>query len=474
MSSQIGLIGMGVMGGNLALNMVSKNLTVSVYDISAEKLDQFLARHGTQQQILVCRSTAELITSLERPRKIMLMIPAGKAVDEVIDRLLPGLEAGDILIDGGNSHFPDTTRRTRWLESKGLLFVGMGISGGEEGALHGPSLMPGGSFAAWASIKPICQAIAAKVDVNVPCCEWIGGEGSGHLVKMVHNGIEYGDMQLICEVYDLMRKLLQLQSEEMAGIFMRWGRGDLKSYLIDITADILTVKDADGLPLVDKILDQAGQKGTGKWSAVAALDMAVPLTLITESVFARMLSAIKDERMLAAESLSGPQPVFKGDKDHFIEQLGEALLLARIISYAQGYQLMRAAGQEFGWTLNYSGIANLWRGGCIIRSELLGKIRAAFDRNPLLQNILLDPVIQQVVTRSQSALRDVVSLAIQNGIPVPALSAAIAYLDTYRCTKLPANLLQAQRDYFGAHQYQRIDKPVTQHWHTDWLAKSAE
>ena len=447
------------MGENLALNMAGKGFTVSVFDASKEKVENFVSGRGQGKEIHGCSSIPELIGSLKLPRKIMLMVPAGKAVDEIIQALIAFLDEGDIIIDGGNSHFSDTSRRTRLLEGKGLLYVGAGVSGGEEGALLGPSIMPGGSFAAWQSVRPIFQAIAAKVEDGVPCCDWIGEDGSGHFVKMVHNGIEYGDMQLICEVYDVMRTLLGMTADEMHAVFKEWSEGELKSYLIEITRDILTVRDDDGLAVVDMILDKAGQKGTGKWAVVTALDVAAPLTLITEAVFARVLSSMKDERVLASRALKGPEAHFSGNRKGFIDELGKALYAAKIISYAQGYQLMRAAATDFGWKLNYGGIALMWRGGCIIRSVLLVKIKNAFDLNPELANLLMDPFFTETVAQSQLSLRTVLGEAIKNGIPTPAMSSALAYYDGYRRANLPANLLQAQRDYFGAHQYERVDQP---------------
>jgi 6-phosphogluconate dehydrogenase len=471
MQSQIGLIGVGLMGENLALNIESKDFSVSVFDSSRQKIESFVAGRGNGKRIHGCFTIEELIASLALPRKIMLMVPAGKAVDELIASLVPLLAKGDIIIDGGNSHFPDTSRRTKMLESKGLLYVGAGVSGGEEGALLGPSIMPGGSVAAWESVKPIFQAIAAKVDGDVPCCDWIGEEGAGHFVKMVHNGIEYGDMQLICEVYDIMKTLLHMTPDEIHDVFKNWNEGELKSYLIEITRDILAVKDDDGLPLLDKILDKAAQKGTGKWAVNTSLDLATPLTLITESVFARILSSMKDERVLASRLLSGPKAEFSGDKKAFIEDIGHALYAAKLVSYTQGYQLMRAAAKEFGWKLNFGGIALIWRGGCIIRSAFLGKIKEAFDLNPDLVNLLLDPFFRDAMSRSQQSLRTVLAEAIKNGIPTPALSAALAYYDGYRCENLPAKLLQAQRDFFGAHQYERVDKPRGEYFHTNWTGR---
>ncbi len=474
MQSQIGLIGVGLMGENLALNMAGKGFTVSVFDASKEKVENFVSGRGQGKEIHGCSSIPELIGSLELPRKIMLMVPAGKPVDEIIQALIAFLDEGDIIIDGGNSYFSDTSRRTRLLEGKGLLYVGAGVSGGEEGALLGPSIMPGGSVAAWQSVKPIFQAIAAKIEDGVPCCEWIGEDGSGHFVKMVHNGIEYGDMQLICEVYDVMRTLLGMTADEIHAVFKEWSEGELKSYLIEITRDILTVRDDDGLAVVDKILDKAGQKGTGKWAVVTALDVAAPLTLIAEAVFARVLSSMKDERVLASRALKGPEAHFSGNRKGFIDELGKALYAAKIISYAQGYQLMRAAATDFGWKLNYGGIANMWRGGCIIRSVLLAKIKNAFDLNPELANLLMDPFFTETVAQSQLSLRTVLGEAIKNGIPTPAMSSALAYYDGYRSANLPANLLQAQRDYFGAHQYERVDKPRGVYFHSNWTGRGGE
>ena len=473
MPSQIGLIGVGLMGENLALNMAGKGFTVSVFDALKEKVENFISGRGQGKKIHGCSSIQELIGSLDLPRKIMLMIPAGKPVDEIIEALIAFLDEGDIIIDGGNSHFSDTSRRTKMLEGKGLLYVGAGVSGGEEGALLGPSIMPGGSAAAWQSVRPIFQAIAAKVD-GAPCCDWIGEEGSGHFIKMVHNGIEYGDMQLICEVYDVMRTLLGMTADEMFNVFMEWSKGELKSYLIEITRDILAVRDDDGLVLLDNILDKAGQKGTGKWAVVTALEVAAPLTLVTEAVFARVLSSMKDERVLASRALKGPEVHFSGNKKAFIDELGKALYAAKIISYAQGYQLMRAAAMDFGWKLNYGGIALMWRGGCIIRSVLLAKIKDAFDLNPKLVNLLMAPFFTEKIAQSQLSLRKVLGEAIKNGIPMPAMSSALAYYDGYRSANLPANLLQAQRDYFGAHQYERVDMPRGAYFHSNWTGQGGE
>ena len=469
--SDIGLIGLAVMGENLVLNMESKGFQVTVYNRTLKRVDDFLAGRAKGLKIIGAHSIEELVKSLKRPRKIMIMVKAGAPVDDMINTLIPHLEKGDIIIDGGNTHFPDTDRRTALVESKGLLYIGTGVSGGEEGALLGPSIMPGGSPAAWPEVKPIFQAIAAKVDDGTPCCDWVGENGAGHFVKMVHNGIEYGDMQLICEAYHIMRDLLHMSADEMHHVFRKWNEGELDSYLIEITRDILAFKDEDGEPLVDKILDTAGQKGTGKWTAVTALDVGIPLTLIGEAVFSRCLSALKNERVAASKILSGPGTTFNGDKKAFINDLKEAVYASKIVSYAQGYQLMRAAAEEFGWKLNYGGIALMWRGGCIIRSAFLGKIKEAFDNNPDIPNLLLDPFFRTKVEKAQAGWRNVVSVGLVNGIPIPAMTSALCYFDGYRCEKLPANLLQAQRDYFGAHTYERIDKPRGEFFHTNWTGR---
>jgi 6-phosphogluconate dehydrogenase len=469
--SDIGLIGLAVMGENLVLNMESKGFQVSVYNRSVSKVDDFLASRAKGKRIVGTRSIEELVSSLQRPRKVMLMIKAGSSVDQMIDILIPLLEPGDIIIDGGNTHFPDTNRRTALVESKGLLYIGTGVSGGEEGALLGPSIMPGGSKKAWPLIKSVFQSIAAKVDDGTPCCDWVGENGAGHFVKMVHNGIEYGDMQLITEAYQIMRDLLKMSADEMHDVFSEWNKGDLDSYLIEITRDILGYKDIDGKPLVDKILDTAGQKGTGKWTGVAALDLGIPLTLIGEAVFSRCLSAIKDERVVASGRLHGPEPKFTGDKTLFIKDIKDALYASKIVSYAQGYALMRAAAEEYKWELNYGGIAQMWRGGCIIRSAFLSKIKEAFDNDPDLMNLLLAPFFTEKVEKAQKGWRNVVATSITNGIPVPAISSALGYFDGYRCEKLPANLLQAQRDYFGAHTYERTDRPRGEFFHTNWTGR---
>ena len=466
--SNIGLIGLAVMGENLVLNMANHGFRVSVFNRTPERVDNFLAGSASGKSISGYHSLEDFVDSLERPRKVMMMVKAGKPVDDLIEQLIPLLEPGDVIIDGGNSHYPDTNRRTAFIESKGLLYIGTGVSGGEEGALKGPSIMPGGSKTAWPLVKPIFQTIAAKVEGGTPCCEWVGENGAGHFVKMVHNGIEYGDMQLICEVYQIMKDRLGLSPDEMSSVFAGWNQGELNSYLIEITADILKFKDVDGLPLVDKILDAAGQKGTGQWTGKAALELGVPLTLITESVFSRSLSAIKEERVKAAGEWKTEDGKTEDGKTEVIEDLRQALYASKIISYSQGYMLMQAAAKEYGWELNYGGIALMWRGGCIIRSAFLGKIKEAYDRNPDLTNLLMDPFFQEQIEKAQDSWRKVISDAVLNGIPIPALSAALAFFDGYHSDRLPANLLQAQRDYFGAHTYERIDRPRGEFFHTRW------
>ena len=473
--SDIGLVGLAVMGENLALNMESKGFHVSVYNRTVEKVDRFMEGRGKGLNFYGAHSLEDFIDSLKSPRKVFLMVKAGKPVDEFIDKLIPLMDPGDIIIDGGNTHFPDTARRTEYVESKGLLYIGTGVSGGEEGALKGPSMMPGGSPAAWQYVKPIFQGISAKVADGTPCCDWVGQGGAGHFVKMVHNGIEYGDIQLICECYQIMKDILEMTNEEMHETFAEWNRGDLDSYLIEITRDILAKKDEDGRYVLDYILDTAGQKGTGKWTAISALDLGEPLTLISESVYARCLSALKDERVKASGILDGPEPVkFEGDKAAFLEDLRRALFASKVVSYAQGYSLMRAAAKEYGWDLNYGGIALLWRGGCIIRSVFLGKIKEAFDKAPDLANILLDPYFQEKLSDAQQGWRKVVSQAIMNGVPAPCMSAALEYYDGYRTERLPANLLQAQRDYFGAHTYERTDRPRGEFFHTNWTGHGGD
>ena len=472
--SDIGLVGLAVMGENLILNMESKGYTVTAYNRSQAKVDKFIQGRAAGKNIRGARSIEELVQSLARPRKVMLMVKAGAPVDNFIEQLIPHLDKGDIIIDGGNTHFPDTNRRTEYLESKGLLFIGTGVSGGEEGALVGPSIMPGGSPAAWDAVKPIFQHISAKVEDGSPCCEWVGENGAGHFVKMVHNGIEYGDMQLICEAYQIMKDVLGMSAKEMHEVFAEWNEGELDSYLVEITRDILAFEDEDGEPLVDKILDTAGQKGTGKWTGVSALELGVPLTLIGEAVFARCISAQKDERVEASKVLHGPGITFDGDKKALIEDLRLALLASKIVSYAQGYALMKEAAKEYNWNLNYGGIALMWRGGCIIRSAFLSKIKEAFDVNGDLSNLLLAPYFTEKVTSAQTGWRRVVAVAISNGIPAPSLTAALSYFDGYRTERLPANLLQAQRDFFGAHTYERIDKPRGEFFHTNWTGKGGD
>jgi 6-phosphogluconate dehydrogenase len=472
--AEIGLVGLAVMGENLVLNMESKGYTCSVYNRTVDKIDAFINGRGKGKKFIGAHTIAELVQSLKTPRKVMLMVKAGKPVDDFIELLLPHLEKGDIIIDGGNSHFPDTIRRTKYLESKGLLFIGTGVSGGEEGALRGPSIMPGGSAAAWPHVKPIFQAIAARVPDGTPCCDWVGDNGAGHFVKMVHNGIEYGDMQLICEAYQIMKDLLGFSAAEMHEVLKKWNTGDLDSYLIEITRDILAYNDVDGKPLVDKILDTAGQKGTGKWTSIVSLDLGTPLTMISEAVYARCLSATKEERVAASKVLHGPAPKFNGDKQTFLNDLEKALYASKLVSYTQGYVLLKAAAEEFKWNLNYGGIALLWRGGCIIRSAFLGKIKEAFDRNQQLSNLLLDPYFKEKIEQAQEAWRRVLATAILNGIWTPAMSTALNYYDGFRNSRLPANLLQAQRDYFGAHMYERIDKPRGEFFHTNWTGRGGD
>mgnify|MGYP005967364011 CR=1 FL=1 len=466
--ADIGLVGLAVMGENLVMNMESKGFTVAVYNRTTEKVRNFVEGRAAGKNIIGTYSIEELVENLEKPRKIMMMVKAGAAVDQLIDQLIPHLEAGDILIDGGNSHFPDTIRRTQYVESKGLLYIGTGVSGGEEGALKGPSMMPGGSPAAWPYVKPIFQAICAKVEDGSPCCDWVGENGAGHFVKMVHNGIEYGDMQLICEAYQLMRDGLGMSAEEMHQVFADWNKTELDSYLIEITRDILGYKDEKGETTVNYILDTAGQKGTGKWTGIAALDEGVPLTLIGEAVFARCLSAMKEERVAAAKVFPKEIPAFTGDKAAFIENIRKALYASKIISYAQGYTLMRTAAKTYNWNLNYGGIALMWRGGCIIRSVFLGKIKEAYDKDPNLVNLLMDDYFGETIKGLVPAWREVVAYAAKAGIPMPAFSSALSYFDGYTTASLPANLLQAQRDYFGAHTYERIDQPRGQFFHTNW------
>ena len=466
----IGLIGLAVMGENLVLNMESRGYSVAVFNRTTSKVDDFINGGAKGKNIVGCHSIEELVENLAAPRKVMLMVKAGPAVDAFIDMLIPLLSPGDVIIDGGNTHFSDTERRTEYVESKGLLYIGTGVSGGEEGALKGPSIMPGGSEKAWPLVKPIFQAISAKVGPNgdIPCCEWIGPRGAGHYVKMVHNGIEYGDMQLICEAYWMLKHALGLSNDELYDVFAEWNKGELDSYLIEITRDIFSVKDDEtGKYMVDLIVDTAGAKGTGKWMSQLALDLGVPSTLVTQAVYARSLSAMKDARVRASKVLDGPSGACTGDRRSFIEKVRKALYASKICSYAQGYVQMQAAAVEHGWTLQFGPIALLWRGGCIIRAVFLGHIKDAFDADPKLENLLLAPYFKGIVEDAQDAWREVVVTATQLGIPVPAFAAALAYYDGYRSERLPANLLQAQRDYFGAHTYNRTDKEGT--FHTEWI-----
>lgn len=472
--ADIALIGLAVMGQNLVLNMNDHGFTVVVFNRTVSKVDDFLAKEAKGTNVIGAHSIEEMVAQLKRPRRVMMLVKAGKPVDDFIEKLLPHLEPGDIIIDGGNSLFEDTIRRTKYVESKGLLYVGTGVSGGEEGARHGPSIMPGGSPAAWPHVKDIFQAVAAKVEGGAPCCDWVGENGAGHYVKMVHNGIEYGDMQLICEAYQLMKDGLGLTPDEMHNVFAEWNKSELDSYLIEITRDILAFKDADGAPLVDKILDKAGQKGTGKWTVISSQELGIPITLMAEAVYARCISALKDERVVASKKLKGPRPKISGDRAKIIEQIRHALYASKIISYAQGYMLMRAAAAEYKWNLNYGGIALMWRGGCIIRSRFLGDIKAAFDKNPKLTNLLLDPFFKKAIKTSQRAWRNIVALAAKKGIPAPAFSTALNFYDGFRTERLPANLLQAQRDYFGAHTYERVDKPRGEFFHTNWTGHGGD
>jgi 6-phosphogluconate dehydrogenase len=474
--ADIAVIGLAVMGQNLILNMNDHGFTVVAFNRTVEKVDHFMANEAKGTKVIGARSLEEMVKLLKKPRRVMLMVKAGKPVDEFIEHLLPLLEAGDIIIDGGNSLFEDTTRRTKYVEGKGLLYIGTGVSGGEEGARNGPSIMPGGSPAAWPHVKAIFQGISAKVENNVPCCDWVGENGAGHYVKMVHNGIEYGDMQLICEAYNILKNGLGMSAPEMHDVFADWNKGELDSYLVEITRDILAFKDTDGAPLVDKILDTAGQKGTGKWTIQNSADLGIPITLIAEAVYSRCVSAIKDERVKAERKLKGPKPTLSvaknaAKKKAFIDDIRDALYASKIISYAQGYMLMRSAGAEYKWNLNMGGVALMWRGGCIIRSRFLGKIKEAYDNNPKLLNLLLDDYFRGEIKRCQKGWRNVVASAAKKGIPAPAFSTALAFFDQYRNAVLPANLLQAQRDYFGAHTYERIDKPRGEFFHTNWTGK---
>jgi len=474
--ADIGLIGLAVMGKNLILNIESRGYCVSCFNRTVSKIDDFLANKAKNKNIIGSHSLEEFVSSIKRPRKVMIMVRAGKAVDSVIDALIPLLEEGDVIIDGGNSKYQDTIRREENLSNKGLLFVGAGVSGGEEGALHGPSIMPGGNSKAWAEIKEIFQAISAKVDGDVPCCKWMGSGGAGHFVKMVHNGIEYGDMQLICEAYHLMSSALKMSAEDIGKVFKEWNNGDLNSYLIEITSEILQKKDeVSGQTAIDVILDVAGQKGTGKWTSQAGFDLGVPIPQIAEAVFARCLSAIKDERIAASKLLKGPTINFDmAEQKAILEDLKQAVYVSKICSYAQGFQLLRAASGEFNWSLNYGNIASVWRGGCIIRAHFLNKIKVAYEKEHELPNILLNEYFREIVNVSQNSLRRIVKCAVDFGIPIPTLASALSYYDAYRCKKLPANLLQAQRDYFGAHMYERVDKPRGKYFHTDWTGEGGK
>ncbi|MCC6291832.1 MAG: decarboxylating NADP(+)-dependent phosphogluconate dehydrogenase [Bryobacterales bacterium] len=470
-SCDIGLIGLAVMGQNLVLNMNDHGYKVAVFNRTVSKVDDFIQNEAKGTKVEGAHSIPELIQLLKRPRRVMLMVKAGSVVDDNIEQLLPHLEPGDIIIDGGNSLYTDSNRRTQELAKKGILFIGTGVSGGEEGARNGPSIMPGGNPAAWPHVKEIFQAIAAKVDDGTPCCDWVGEDGAGHYVKMVHNGIEYGDMQLICEAYHLMKDALGLSAAELHEVFGEWNKGELDSYLIEITTDIFAKLDEDGQPVVDKILDTAGQKGTGKWTGISSLELGVPVTLIGEAVYARCLSAMKDERVVASKVLSGPAKQAAGDRKAFIEDVRRALYCSKIISYAQGYMLLREAAKEMKWNLNFGGIALMWRGGCIIRSRFLGKIKEAFDKNPQLTNLLLDGFFAGTLLKYQDSWRSAIVKAIEAGVPTPAFTTALSFFDGYRTERLPANLLQAQRDYFGAHTYERLDKPRGQFFHTNWTGR---
>ncbi len=471
-SCDIGLIGLAVMGQNLVLNMNDHGFKVAIFNRTVSKVDDFIANEAMGTQVVGAHSIDELASLLKRPRRIMLMVKAGDTVDQMIEHVVPHLEAGDIIIDGGNSLFTDSNRRTKYLADKGILFIGTGVSGGEEGARFGPSIMPGGNPAAWPHVKTILQSIAAKVEDGTPCCDWVGENGAGHYVKMVHNGIEYGDMQLICEAYSLLERGLGLTADELHEIFVDWNKGELDSYLIEISSHIFAKKDDDGKPLVDKILDTAGQKGTGKWTVFSSLDLGQPVTLIGESVFARCLSALKEERGEASKILQGPRAkATVGDRAAFIEDVRRALYCSKIISYAQGYMLLRAAAKENGWNLNMGGIALMWRGGCIIRSRFLGKIKDAFDKNKEIDNLLIDSFFSSALNQYQASWRKAQIHAVELGVPTPAFSTALAFFDGYRTERLPANLLQAQRDYFGAHTYERVDKPRGEFFHTNWTGR---
>jgi 6-phosphogluconate dehydrogenase len=471
----IALIGLAVMGQNLILNMNDHGFTVVAYNRTIAKVDEFLAKEAKGTNVIGAHSIEEMVKKLKRPRRVMMLVKAGQPVDDFIAQVVPFLEKGDIVIDGGNSLYQDTARRHKDLEAKGLLYIGTGVSGGEEGARRGPSIMPGGSPAAWPHVKAIFQGVAAKVDNGVPCCDWVGEGGAGHYVKMVHNGIEYGDMQLICEAYQLMRDGLGMSAGEMHEVFAEWNRGVLDSYLIEITRDILAFKEPDGVPLVDRILDTAGQKGTGKWTVIDSAELGIPITLIAEAVYSRCVSALKEDRVAASTVLKGPTSTkIAADRKTFIDAIRDALYASKIVSYAQGYMLMRAAAKEYKWNLNYGGIALMWRGGCIIRSRFLSKIKEAFDTDPGLTNLLLAPYFVSEVQRCQAGWREVIATAVRAGIPVPAFGTALSFFDGYRTANLPANLLQAQRDYFGAHTYERVDTKRGEFHHTNWTGRGGE
>lgn len=472
--ADIAVIGLAVMGQNLILNMNDNGYTVVAFNRTVSKVDDFLENAAKGTNVVGAHSIEEMVGMLSSPRKIMLMVKAGDPVDKAIEQLIPHCDPGDCIIDGGNSHFTDTIRRTKYCEEKGLLYIGTGVSGGEEGARHGPSIMPGGSARAWPMVKDIFKAIAAKTPDGVPCCDWVGDNGAGHYVKMAHNAIEYGDMQIICEAYNLLKNGLGLSAEEMHEIFTQWNATELDSYLVEITRDILAFKDEDGQPLVEKILDTAGQKGTGKWFSVNSLDLGIPVTLIAEAVYARCLSALKSERVEASKILKGPETEFTGDKKAFVEDIRKALLASKIVSYTQGFMCLREAAKEYDWELNYGNVALLWRSGCIIRSVFLEKIKAAFDKNPNLPNLLLDDYFKNVVDDCQASWRRVVMTGVELGVPLPAFSSALAFFDGYRSEQLPANMLQAQRDYFGAHTYRRIDAPADKVFHTNWTGRGGD
>jgi 6-phosphogluconate dehydrogenase len=472
--ADIALIGLAVMGQNLILSMNDHGFTVVAYNRTVSKVDDFLNKEARGTNVIGAHSIEEMVALLKRPRRVMMLVKAGAAVDEFIEQLIPHLEAGDIIIDGGNSLFEDTIRRTKYVESKGLLFMGTGVSGGEDGARHGPSIMPGGSPAAWPHVKDIFQKIAAKAKDGTPCCDWVGENGAGNYVKMVHNGIEYGDMEVIGEAYQLMKAGLGMTADEMSATFTEWNKSELDSYLIEITANVLAFKDTDGQPLVDKILDAAGQKGTGKWTVISSMELAIPITLMAEAVYARCISALKDERVVAAKKLKGPRPKISTDRAKFVEDIRHALYASKIVSYAQGYMLMRTAAQTYKWNLNYGAIASMWRAGCIIRSQFLDKIKEAYDAHPKLTNLLLDKFFKQAIKESQRSWRNVVATAAKKGIPTPAFATALNFYDAYRSDRLPANLLQAQRDYFGAHTYERVDKPRGEFFHTNWTGHGGD